>query len=264
MGARQRAVRYWVTRVVVAVLTRAWLAIRLEGGERLPKGPAIYAFNHLSWADPFVLGAVLPMRPRLSFFGPREEDMGRGARNRLMTWSGTTIPYKPGKNDLLDTTRRVGAVIASGSVVAIAAEGRIGPVEGALLPLQEGAAYFALRSRVPLVPVAISGTSWLPFRGRVRVRVGEPIATVDVRADRAGLAATTEALAGALRAMIADAPEASPPGRIGRWMSDVFNDWPEGSRDAALAAWRSSGSATPDGPSGEHESQAGAAAGEGA
>ena len=43
-------------------------------------------------------------------------------------------------------------------------------------PLDEGAAFFALRSGVPLVPVAINGTSWLAFGRRIRVRVGEPIA----------------------------------------------------------------------------------------
>ena len=110
----------------MAAITRGWVRIRIEDAERLPKGPAIYAFNHLSWADPFVLMAALPMRPRLFFFGPKEEDMGVGGRNRVMHWTGASIPYKPGKNDLLDATRRVGAIIADGGVVAIAGEGRIG------------------------------------------------------------------------------------------------------------------------------------------
>ena len=60
-------------------------------------------------------------------------------------------------------------------MVAIAGEGRIHARESELLPLSEGAAYFALRSGVPLVPIAINGTSWLRFGGRVRIRVGEPI-----------------------------------------------------------------------------------------
>jgi len=68
----------------------------------------------------------------------------------------------------------VGAVIATGAVVAIAGEGRIHARESELLPLSEGAAYFALRSGIPLVPIAINGTSWLRFSGRVRVRVGGP------------------------------------------------------------------------------------------
>ncbi len=95
-----------------------------------------------------------------------------------MSWAGTAIPYKPAKNDLLDATRRVTAVIDSGAVIAIAGEGRIHLGERTLLPLSEGAAYFALRSGVPLVPIAINGTSWLPFGGRVRVRVGDPILSV--------------------------------------------------------------------------------------
>ena len=31
-------------------------------------------------------------------------------------------------------------------------------------------------------------------------------------------------------------PEVAEPGRFGRWLTEVFNDWPEGSRAAALAA----------------------------
>ena len=231
----RRTLRYWLSRIVAIVITRAWLRVRVEGRERLPGTPAIYAFNHLSWADPFVLMATLPFRPRLSFFGPKEEDMRVGGRNRLMQWTGGTIPYKPGKNDLLEATRRVGAVIDGGGVVAIAGEGRIGAIETEVLPLNDGPAYFALRSHVPLVPIAINGTSWLRFGGRVRVRIGEPVIGQG-RPDRAAVEAMTAALTERLRALVADAPEPERTGRLARWLTDRFNEWPEGSRDAALSA----------------------------
>lgn len=231
----RRTIRYYLSRIVVSALARGWLRFHVEGLERLPGKPAIYAFNHLSWVDPFVLMATLPLRPRLSFFGPREEDMRAGGRNRLMLWTGSAIPYKPGKNDLLEATRRVGAVISAGGIVAIAGEGRIGAIEQQLLPLNDGPAYFALRSRVPLVPIAINGTSWLRFGARVRVRIGEPIVG-EGRPDRAAVEAMSGTLRERLEAMLADAPTPRRTGRAAAWVSERFNEWPEGSRDVALAA----------------------------
>lgn len=179
--------------------------------------------------------AVLPIRPRLYFFGPREEDMTAGGRNRIMSWTGTPIPYKPGKNDLLAATRRVSAVFSAGGVLAIAGEGRIHASESELWPLNDGAAYFALRSGIPIVPVAIRGTSWLRFGGRVSARVGESLA-VEGRPTREAVTILTRRTWEALHDLVRDAPDVPVPGRFGRWLTERFNDWPEGSREATQAA----------------------------
>lgn len=224
----RRTVRYWVSRLAAAALVRGWLRPHLEGRDRLPPGPAVYCFNHLNWSDPFVLMAPLPMRPRLYFFGPKEEDMARGGRNRLMSWTGSAVPYKPGKNDLLDATRIVQAIFATGGVLAIAGEGRIHARESELLPLSEGPAYFALRSGVPVVPIAINGTSWLGFGGRVRVCVGQAIEAAG-RPTHEAITALTARTSHDLLALVGDQPDVPRPGPIGRWMTDRFNDWPGGS-----------------------------------
>ena len=225
----RRAIRYWVSRTAAWLVVRAFLRPRLVGRDRLPPGPAVYCFNHLNWTDPFILMAVLPFRPRLYFFGPKEEDMAMGGRNRLMSWTRTSVAYRPGKSDLLDATRRVGGIIASGGVLAIAGEGRIHSSERELTPLNVGPAYFALRSGVHLVPLAINGTSWLKLGRRVRVQVGEPLATGG-RPTSEAIDKLTADCSAAILALVHDAPELARPGPVGRWLTDLFNDWPEGSR----------------------------------
>jgi 1-acyl-sn-glycerol-3-phosphate acyltransferase len=207
--------------------------LRLEGREHLPDGPALYCFNHLGWADPEVILATFPAHVRLFFYGPREENLQLGGwKNRLMWWTGVAVPFKPGKGDLLTSVKRAQAVFDSGASLAIAGEGAIHVHEGDLLPLQEGAAYLAMRAGVPIVPVALTGTSWIGFRRVVRVRVGEPIPT-GVRPTHEAVEAYTWRTWHVLRAMVAADRDLPVPGPFGRWLSDLFNDWGPGGRAAA-------------------------------
>lgn len=242
----RRTLRYYIARSITWLVMRLLFRVRVVGRDRLPAGPAVYCFNHLNWIDPFLLMATLPFRPRLFFFGPKEEDMGVGSKNRLIGWTATAVPFKPGRNDLLETTRRVQAVFDVGGVLAIAGEGRIHVHESDLLPLQEGSAYFALRGGVPVVPVALTGCSWLGFRRRLTVTIGPPI-PVEGRPSREAIEVLTVRVWVALHALIADAPELAVPGRFGRWLTELFNDWPEGSR-AAAAEVRGPSGILPDDP----------------
>jgi 1-acyl-sn-glycerol-3-phosphate acyltransferase len=220
-------------RIVLRAILRTLFRVRIEGAERFAAGPAIYCFNHLNWSDPLFLLAFLPDRPRYAMFGPREEDMTKGGRNRLMTWAGLAIPYRPAKTDLLETTRRVTRILDAGWVIAIAGEGRIHRGERELLPLADGPAYFALRAGVPIVPLAINGTSWLGFRRTIRLRVGDPLAA-EGRPTREAVEALTARTAAAILALVADFPEPAEPGRLFRFLTERFNDWPEGTRPPLL------------------------------
>ena len=161
--------------------------------------------------------------------------MMRGGRNRLMRWTGMAVPFRPGGRGLVEVARRVEAVLATGGVLAIAGEGRIHVGERVVPPLNDGAAFFAIRAGVPIVPVAISGTSWLAFGRRVRVRIGDPIDPAPFRG-RVGMAALTEVVRERLEGLVADVPERPPPGPIGRYVTELFNEWPEGYRPAAPPA----------------------------
>jgi 1-acyl-sn-glycerol-3-phosphate acyltransferase len=222
----RRVIRYRLVRLALAFVIRAYVRLRAEHLERLPAAPYLICFNHLNWTDPFMILVVWPPSPRVFFYGPREQDMGVGARNKLIGWVGTAVPFKPAKSDLLTSTRRAVAVLHAGQVLAIAGEGTVGIDENDILPLNEGAAYFAIRARVPIVPVAINGTRWLRFGKTIRVRVGEPIRTEGLRADRPTVEALTARLRNQLRVMVADYRDTREPGRFGRWLTERFNERP--------------------------------------
>jgi 1-acyl-sn-glycerol-3-phosphate acyltransferase len=43
------------------------------------------------------------------------------------------------------------------------------------MPFKKGFAHFAIKAKVPVVPVALSGTKDLWFRKRIRVIIGQPL-----------------------------------------------------------------------------------------
>src|SRR5918912_1509701 len=54
-----------VARCVIRLLLAVLFRIQVDGRERIPAGrPLICAANHLSWLDPFLLMAILPLAPR--------------------------------------------------------------------------------------------------------------------------------------------------------------------------------------------------------
>jgi len=240
---------HWtLTRSVIRVIVGCLFRLRVEGLDRYPTVPAVLCFNHQSWFDPFAIVAAVPARPGMSMFGPREADMSVGWRNRAMGWVGIPVPFHPAKDDLIGATRRSARVLERGRVLFIAGEGRIHNGERNLLPLSGGPAYFALRSNVPLIPIAVNGTGWLGFGRTVRVRFGEPIATGG-RPTKTAVDALTARLTADLLALTADFPDRQPPGRLWRRLTEAFNDWPEGSRPSLVApgpaATRSSASRRP-------------------
>jgi 1-acyl-sn-glycerol-3-phosphate acyltransferase len=220
-----RAKRAFI-RYGIRVFINCYLRVRRDGWELIPRDTAyLVVFNHPNWVDPFLLAAFWPDDRALFVFGPREEDMRSGWKNRLISWGHMAVPFKPSRTDLIDTTRRATAVLKGGYVLAIAGEGRLSDREGQVVPLQDGPAFIALRARVPIVPLAITGTRWLHLGKRVTMRVGQPLA-VSGRADRGSVARLTAKLEETLNGLLAGAPQEGPPGPFGRWLTDVFNERP--------------------------------------
>jgi 1-acyl-sn-glycerol-3-phosphate acyltransferase len=196
--------------------------VRASGIEHWPAPPFQLVANHHSGWDPLLVLAVVPVEPRITWFGPREADFSRGFKNRVMAYFGGVIPYNPEKTTLTSAVRAVRRVFEADGVLGIFAEGKIGFRESELLPFEDGAAAFAVTSGVPVVPCAIVGSSDLWFRKRVEVRFGPPIQTDAVRG-RDARAALDARIREGLTALL-PAGEPNPPRRRPlAFLNDLLN-----------------------------------------
>jgi 1-acyl-sn-glycerol-3-phosphate acyltransferase len=221
-------IRYHALRLALKAIVCAYTSVHVEGRGSIPdSGAYLVCFNHPSWLDPPYLAAAWPdSERRLYIFGPREEDIDRGLRNRLIRWTRRGVHFKPGGADALDATRRSLAVLRAGDCLAVAGEGRLSDHEGSILPLETGVAHLARLADVPVLPTAIIGTRWISFRSRVVIRIGTPVVPSDFPAGKSGLERMTATMQATLEGMLAGVSDRDPPGLLGRAISEAFNDRP--------------------------------------
>ncbi len=199
-----------VRRKALHVLIRSLFRVRVENPERIPASPALLAPNHLNHIDPFLILSEIPASPYYYIMGDARTLYNKCWKRLLLRLAKGVIPLdrlwkeeiavmegaETGANELSDlafaiaqhvptgssveTLRRldraVQAIFARGDGILIFPEGRLGTVEGELcMPLKKGAVIYALRSGVPIVPVALTGTQNLYFRKELTIRFGEPL-----------------------------------------------------------------------------------------
>jgi len=191
---------------------RWWLDLRVEGAAHVPeRGPAILAGNHESALD---IPVVVVACPRRIMFMAKQELYA----NTFTSWSLDRLgAFRVDRNRFDVGAIRLGlAVLGRGDVLGMYPEGTRSP--GELLPFLPGAAWMALRTGAPLVPVSVVGTERAgeakrPRAVRVRVTFGEPIPAARVN-DPAERLRRAVALTATLRHAVGAGlrPQGSPPG----------------------------------------------------
>lgn len=174
---QHRIAQIWARAMVVCGAAR----VRVEHAENLRRcRVAVYASNHTSYMDTPVVFSSLPFQFRIL------------ARKAL--WPVPFIGWYLNRSGQLpiDTENTHAALTSLGAAVKALKAGMplfVFPeggrtANGKLKPFLSGAAYLAIRSQVPLVPLALVGAyDLLPihtrhlFPSRIKLIVGEPIET---------------------------------------------------------------------------------------
>ena len=185
---------YWFVKFTLRPLFRIFFRPVVSGAEHIPtSGGAVLASNHLSMCDSLFLPVMT--RRRVTFLAKQEYFTGRGLKGRLKAAfvRGTgLIPINRDDASAAAAALAAGArAVKAGMVLAVYPEGTRSP-DGRLYRGKTGVARMAMKTGVPVVPVAMIGTDRvqpigrvLPRLARVQIRLGVPLHPPAAAADPA-------------------------------------------------------------------------------
>jgi 1-acyl-sn-glycerol-3-phosphate acyltransferase len=174
---QHRIARFWAWLLVVITGSK----LEIQGAENFYKqSHAVYAANHTSYMDTPVIFSALPFQFRILARKPLWKipfigwHLNRSGQIPIDTSNPTASLSSLGLG--------VKALKAGTSLFVFPEGGRT--LDGNLKEFLPGAAFLALRAKVPLVPIALIGVydllpmhTWQFYPGRLILRVGEPIDT---------------------------------------------------------------------------------------
>jgi 1-acyl-sn-glycerol-3-phosphate acyltransferase len=175
--AGHHCARLWGRIALIANRVR----VKVEGLENIHgKGPFIFMSNHQGSYDIFVLLGHLPFQFKwlvkkelfsIPFFG------------WAMAAAGYISIDRKGTRETVEAMNQAARRIREGMSVVIFPEGSRSP-DGSIQPFKKGGFTLAIKSRVPIIPMAISGSREIMPKdrltassGEIRIRIGSPIET---------------------------------------------------------------------------------------
>lgn len=173
---------YVIGRWVCRSFLRLFGGYQSIGAENIPRtGGVIVAPNHISYADPPLVGAG--MRRQVHFMA-KEELFRVPILGRLISSAGA-FPVRRGSADR-KALRKAIELLENGKVICMFPEGTRS-LDGSLGEAQVGIGFVALKSRAPVVPALVVDTEKVlapsggrPRYHRTKIIYGEPITFPDL------------------------------------------------------------------------------------
>lgn len=247
--------RRWLLRRFIRVLFR----IRVEHPDNIPHEPVVLVANHLNHLDPFLILATVPATPYYYILGDARTLYNHRWKRWIVGNAGGVIPLerwwkeeiavieqaesdRPDLKELAAAIQEdvlngssikqmrqidqaVQAILQRGDGILLFPEGRLGSQEGRLnFSLKRGTVIYAMRSGVPIVPVAIAGTQTLYFRKTLTLRFGQPLPfEQQSRPKRADIDQALDTVTAELSQLL-DPKYQDPPGPklFKQWLNHLF------------------------------------------
>ncbi|RAQ96659.1 lysophospholipid acyltransferase family protein [Thermogemmatispora tikiterensis] len=162
---------YEILRVLAVLLLAVIARMRPRGRHHIPRqGPYIVASNHLAWTDIPLIPIYLPQKVVYM----AKEEVFQGRLRWLARFLGA-FPVRRGEGDR-QALRAAETVLKAGRVLVIFPEGTRSRSR-TLARAHAGLGMIALRTGVPVLPVAIWGSEDLfkKFRPEIHIVYGEPL-----------------------------------------------------------------------------------------
>lgn len=141
----------FLVRLCLWLLTHTFYRIQTRGLENLPaRGPALLVCNHISFVDPFLIGACTERFIRFLMHRRFYETPGIHGLARLMGAIPISETDKPRR--MVESLRQAQQRLLEGELVCIFAEGAITRM-GGLLPFRRGFERITRGLSVPVIPV---------------------------------------------------------------------------------------------------------------
>ena len=164
-----------------ACLLANGIHVKVEGLEQIRKeGPYIFMANHQGSYDIFALMGRLPFQFK---WLAKKEVFSIPIIGWAMTVAGYISIDREGTRETVEAMNKAAKKIREGMSVVIFPEGTRS-ADGSILPFKKGGFTLAVKSRVPIVPIAIAGSREILPKdrlaispGNIRVRIGRPIET---------------------------------------------------------------------------------------
>jgi len=178
-------VQYQLSRIVAGPILHTIWRPKVTGAENIPvSGGAILAANHQSVVDSVFLPLMLD-RP-VTFSAKAEYFTASGPMARVWAYylraTNQLQMDRDGPRAAQDTLEAALTLLQQGQLFGIYPEGTRSP-DGRLYRGRPGVGWLALKSGLPVIPVALSGTRkvlppgrMIPRPGRIGVTIGKPVA----------------------------------------------------------------------------------------